>query len=335
MSGIEALLPDRSGSGATVVAVRDATGVRTWVTGDLPGGVASLFEIGSVTKAVTATLLADLARDGVVGLDDAVADHVPVAPPVVGRPITLADLATHRSGLPRLPAGTLLRGTTVLRHDPYAPFADPERLWRAVRETRPRRPPGTRYRYSNLGAGLLGEALARAAGTTYGELVAARLTRPLGMADTVLDPSPEQAARLAPGHGWRGRPAGPWQLGTLAGAGGLRSTAADLLRFLALHGPAPVGPPGLVEAAADTTRVRHRVGAAGMGLGWLVMTAGTGPRRARTDHDVLFHDGGTGGYRSFVAAVPATGAAVVVLRSRARGVTGLGLRLAREVARSD
>ncbi|WP_121253648.1 serine hydrolase domain-containing protein [Nocardioides ferulae] len=327
---LAALLPRRSGPGGMVVAVRRGGAVHTWGRGDLPDGPSSLFEIGSVTKTVTATLLALLAAEGVVGLDDPVAAHLPVAPPVVVRPVTLSDLASHHSGFPRLPAGSLWRGMTSERHDPYASF-DEQRLLRAVAETKPERPPGEKFGYSNYGAGLLGFALARAAGTSYAALVADRVTGPLGLADTVLEPSAEQAARTAPGHGWLGRPAGAWDLAELAGAGGLRSTAADLLRLLALHGPDPAGPPDLVAAAAETARQRHQVGRIGVGLGWMIVPAG-GPARTRLAHDALFHDGGTGGYRSFAAVVPATGDAVVVLRSRARGVTGTGLRLLRALA---
>ena len=313
-----------------VVGVRAADGTRTWHRGDLlPAGAESVFEIGSVTKTFTALLLADLVGEGMVALDDPVASHLPVAPPVVGRPITLEDLATHHSGLPRLPAGTALRGTTVERHDPYARFDEAE-LVRAIARTTPKRPPGEKFGYSNLGAGLLGWALARRAGTTYAELVAGRITRPLGLGDTGVEVPGTERHRVAPGHGWWGRDAGPWDLALLAGAGGLRSTASDLLDNLAVFAEAATGP--LVRAAALTRVPRHDVGPMKVGLGWVVLPGGSGPRTLGMPHDLLTHDGGTGGYRSFVAVVPASGAAVVVLTNQARGVTGLGLQLVRAAA---
>src|SRR6187402_3567397 len=105
---------DRIGTrGSTVVGVRLGDETRLWPRGDLPDGDRSIFEIGSITKVFTSTLLADLVRRGVVGLDDPVAAHLPVAPPVVDRAITLEDLATHRSGLPRLPKGLLFRAMTT------------------------------------------------------------------------------------------------------------------------------------------------------------------------------------------------------------------------------
>jgi CubicO group peptidase (beta-lactamase class C family) len=315
-----------------VVGVALEGGTRLWHRGDLPDGADSVFEIGSVTKTFTSLLLADLARDGVVALDDPVADHLPVAPPVVGRPITLEDLACHHSGLPRLPAGLLWPALTRDRHDPYARL-DEAALAAAVRATRPKRPPGKKFGYSNYGAGLLGWALARTAGTTYAALVAERITRPLGLADTWVEVPPAARARVAPGHGWSGGPAGPWDLAALAGAGGLRSTAPDLLRYLAAYADGVGGP--LAEAAAETRRLRHRAGRLGTGLGWMVLPGGEGPARFRVAHDVLWHDGGTGGYRSFAATVPDTGASVVVLANQARSVTGLGLKLVRAVAAED
>lgn len=312
-----------------VVGVRAVDGTRTWHRGDLPAGADSLFEIGSVTKTFTALLLADLVLDGTVALDDPVEQYLPVAPPVVGRPITLEDLATHHSGLPRLPAGTALRGTTVERHDPYARFDDAEMV-RAIARTTPKRPPGEKFAYSNFGAGLLGWALARRTGSTYADLVADRITRPLGLADTWVEVPEGERHRFAPGHGWWGGDAGAWDLALLAGAGGLRSTASDLLGYLSVFAEAATGP--LAEAAALTRVPRHDVGPMKVGLGWIVLPGGTGPRKFRTAHDLLMHDGGTGGYRSFAAVVPATGRAVVVLASQARGVTGLGLQLLRAVA---
>lgn len=309
-----------------VVGARSGRETGFWCRGDLPDGETSIFEIGSVTKTFTSLLLADLARDGVVALDDPVSRYLPAAPPVRGRPITLEDLATHHSGLPRLPAGLLWPALTTQRRDPYARL-DEAALAAAVTRTAPRRPPGKKFRYSNHGVGLLGWALARAAGTTYADLVAARVTGPLGLTNTGLEVPASATHRVAIGHTWRRRDTGPWHLAALAGAGGLRSTAPDLLRYLAAFAEDHTGP--LAEAAAETSRVRHRVGKLGVGLAWMVIPGGEGPRKFRLRSDVLWHDGGTGGYRSFAAVVPATGVAVVVLTNQARSVTGFGLQLVR------
>ncbi|WP_166134005.1 serine hydrolase domain-containing protein [Nocardioides ochotonae] len=312
-----------------VVGVTAGGVSRVWQRGPLPDGAGSIFEIGSVTKTFTALLLADLAREGVVVLEDPVAAYLPVAPPVVGRPITLEDLATHHSGLPRLPAGMTGpaltgRGGALDRRDPYA-HLDEAAMTEALRLTTPTGPPGERFSYSNFGAGLLGWALARRLSTTYDALVAQRLTGPLGLHDTWIDPPAEARRRVATGHGWWGREAHPWHLAGLAGAGGLRSTAADLLRFLAVFAEGAAGP--LAAAAAATTRARHEVGRLEAGLGWLRMPAGRAPKRLGLSETVLFHDGGTGGFRSFAGLAPATGAAAVVLSARARGISGTGFRV--------
>ena len=187
----------RASHPALVVGVHADGETGVWSRGAEPDAV---FEIGSITKTFTATVLASMVRDGLVALDDPVADHLPVAPPMQGRPITLEDLATHRSGFPRLPAGMLVQGYTTQRHNPYASLDD-ARMRRAIAETRPKRAPGGKVRYSNYGYGLLGYALARRAGMSYAELVHTRITKPLGLAHTALD-----TPGLIAGHGFFGRP---------------------------------------------------------------------------------------------------------------------------------
>jgi CubicO group peptidase (beta-lactamase class C family) len=279
----------------------------------------AVFEIGSITKTFTATVLASMVRDGLVALDDPVAQHLPVEPPTKGRRITLEDLATHRSGLPRLPAGVLVQGYTTARHNPYAGLDD-QGMREAIAKTRPKRAPGSKVAYSNYGYGLLGYALARRAGTTYVELVRDRITGPLGLAHTALD-----TPGLTQGHGFFGRATPAWDLASLAGAGGLRSTARDLLAYLAIHSSA--GP--LADAARDTRVKRASMGKLGIGLGWIILPADSGPPWVRLEHETLMHDGGTGGFRSYASVVPETGKAVVVIGSRARSVTNLGVKLMR------
>jgi CubicO group peptidase (beta-lactamase class C family) len=117
---------------------------------------------------------------------------------------------------------------------------------------------------------------------------------------------------LVQGHTRFGRPTGPWQLADLAGAGGLRSTAADLLEFLTLHWRDDIP---LAEAAREARRPRASMGRMKLGLAWLILPDGT-----------LAHDGGTGGFRTFAAAKPDTRTAVVVLSNQARGVGRYGLK---------
>jgi serine-type D-Ala-D-Ala carboxypeptidase/endopeptidase len=289
---------------------------------DAPDG-RTLFEIGSITKVFTGLLLADLAEHGIVGLDDPLARYLPASvrvPASAGREITLADLSSHAAGLPRNPRGMLRRWLRD-RRNPFAGLSV-EEVQEGLARTRLRRRPGQRARYSNLGVGLLGQALERAAGQPYGRLVRERICLPLGMPDTVVAPSGDQAARLAVGHTRRGRPVPRFEVAALAGAGALRSTATDMLRFLRAN----LDPAGTPLAAPleriQQPRLRRGRGMQ-MGLGWLIV------RSPEPAGPLLWHDGGTSGFRSFVAVARDRGIAVVVLSNTARFVDRLGLRLVR------
>ena len=262
---------------------------------DPPDG-GTIFEIGSVTKVFTGLLLADLAEHDLVGLDDPLGSHLPAwvqVPSFEAHQVTLADLASHAGGLPRAPMGTLGRWLRN-RHNPYAELSTQE-LYAGLALTKLRHRPGERVKYSNLGAGLLGEALARAAGQPYEELVRERICVPLGLPDTIITPSDQQRTRLATGHTRRGRAVPPLRLPALAGAGALRSTAADLLCLLrATLDPASTP---LADQLERTQRARLRAAKhMEVGLGWMIAH----PPGAASP--VLWHNGGTSGVRSFVGA---------------------------------
>ena len=165
----------------------------------------SIFEIGSITKVFTALALADMAEEGLVSLDDPVESLLPgvAVPTRGGRVVTLADLASHTSGLPRLPPG-LLRKARNDPANPYASFSD-EDLESSLGRTRLRRKPGTRFRYSNFGAGVLGHALALRCGCSYEQLIRERVCEPLGLDDTWVDAArragrPRRRGALAARH---------------------------------------------------------------------------------------------------------------------------------------
>jgi CubicO group peptidase (beta-lactamase class C family) len=289
----------------------------------------AVFEIGSITKIFTALLLAIAEERGEVGLEDPVVEHLPrgTRVPMRGRPITLVDLATHTSGLPRLPPGFLL---DAFRHrdDPYARLG-PQEVFEALGRTRPKRRPGERFRYSNFGTGLLGLALAHAAGVEYSALVRDRITTPLALRDTVIELDDDQRRRLAAGTKRGGRASGLWAFQGLAGAGALRSTVADLLTFVrAQMGTLPDVPSELASAIRSTHQERARGGrlTPGMriGLGWILLGIG------RQKLQIFMHDGGTGGYRSIAGWDAAGRHGVVVLSANVRSVDriGAGLMLA-------
>ncbi|MFI5530390.1 serine hydrolase domain-containing protein [Kitasatospora sp. NPDC051853] len=290
-------------------------------------GVDDVFEIGSVTKVFTALALAALVVDGEVGLDQPLAELLPEAGHLVkdGKAVTLGQLAQHTSGLPRLPHGMLLRA--LLRPsapDPYAGLTEPVLLGTLAR-TRLGAVPGVRHRYSNLGAGLLGLALARHAGTDYEGLLARRVTGPLGLPGVRVAAGRPQVQ----GHDRRRRPVAAWHLAALAGAGALHATAGELAAFLR----AQLEPEesGLAEAIALTRSVRHPVNPfAWAHLGWI----GQQLHAKQGGAVELWHNGGTGGFSSFAGLAPERGTGVVVLSSTQRSVDGPAFALLRELPSS-
>lgn len=297
---------------AVGAAVGDATAVVGFGhigDGEAAPGEDTSFQIGSVTKVVTALLLADAAHRGEVALDQPLDTLLPgTASHPNGPPITLVDLATHTAGLPRLPPG-LWRTALLHRDDPYRDLTRDHLI--AGLQRRPRRPAGGRPRYSNYGAGVLGHALEVATGTALGDLVAERVTGPLGMTATGTTPDPG-AGPVASGHTRRGRPTPDWDMGALAGAGALRSTPADLLTFL--HAQLVPETTPLADAIRATHQPRHRVrGPLKIALGWHVLERPDGP-------PWWWHNGGTGGFFSHVAFEPRASAAVAVLANSARSV---------------
>ena len=292
-----------------VVGVIDPTGRRVVAYGSLaksdsrPLNGDTIFEIGSITKVFTSLLLADAVERHEVVLTDPIARLLPPqvkVPERGGRSITLQDLSTHTSGLPRLP-------TNMNRKDPSNPYADysVDQLYQFLSSVQLTRDIGAQYEYSNLGGGLLGHVLARRAGMDYEALVRSRITGPLGMTSTSITLSPEMKARLAPGHTQLLQPAPNWDLPTLAGAGALRSTANDLLTFLAAtlgYSKSPLAP-----AMAAMTVPRRPTGIQGLeiALAWHIFTANR--------KEIIWHNGGTGGYRTFIGYDPKARIGVVVL----------------------
>jgi CubicO group peptidase (beta-lactamase class C family) len=306
---IEARIAPRKGAGL-VVGVLEPKGRRVVAGG--PEGAApfsgeTLFEIGSISKVFTATILADMVAKGEVALDDPAEKYLPAGakmPERGGRKITLKDLSTHMSGLPRLPDNMPFGDPG----DPYADYTEALMLEFLAHYQLPR-DIGSQAEYSNFGVGLLGYLLGRAAGSDYETLLRERITGPLGMADTSVTLSPGQQARFAPGHDEYMRPAKPWHLPVLMGAGGIRSTASDMLKFAAavLDPKSPIAPAVKIALAEPLKTDNPRIEQA---LGWQVVHPEPG-------RDVLMHNGGTGGYRSALVLEPAKGTAVVVLANSA------------------
>ena len=263
-------------------------------------GPQTIFEIGSVTKVFTALLLADMAERGQVRLADPAASYLPDG---TGQ-VTLADLATHTSGLPRLPPG-LLWSALARPRDPYARYPA-ERFVRMARRSLRRARPPRPYAYSNYGYGLLGYLLGQAAGCQYEVLVAERICGPLGLDDTTFEVPAADRGRKTQGHARR-RAVPDWHMGVLAAAGGLHSTASDLAVLLrACLAPAATPLDGAIRAAV---RPRAPIPAGQIGLAW--------HRSRPPDSTIIWHNGMTGGFSAMIAFDPARCLGVAALANSA------------------
>lgn len=279
----------------------------------------TIYEIGSASKAFTGVLLADLVLRGRVKLEDPYQQHLPAAMQAeLKNPsnITFEHLATHTSGLPRLPGN--LHPADIA--NPYADYTF-QQMFAFLKEHKLRRSPGE-YEYSNLGMGLLGELLARQEKMSYEELMVERIAKPLGMDDTRITLSDNQRRRLAPPYDAALRPAKNWDLPAIAGAGGIRSTAHDLLKFIKANLADDEQP--LTKACRLSHEKRHAIpGGQAIGLGWHI--AGDGITR--------WHNGMSGGYAAWVSLIPTRQLGVVVLsNTAARQITEIGEKITRIAA---
>lgn len=265
---------------AVAVTAVDADGpafaCTTWLPQD------ARFEIGSVTKTMTATLLAALVLDGTVTLDDPIGGWLDAGP---NGDITLGQLATHMSGLPRLAPNQPV--------DWANPFRDltAERAENALRAAI--RPPEAGHLYTNFGYQLLGIVLERASGHSYQDLLAERLFGPLGMTCSGVGASGGGGTRL------NGNPVGHWDR-ALPAAGGIESTVEDIARYLSACLHPHDGPLGRAMTLCRQPRVRIHEGRE-IGLGWFIMG------------DVFRHAGRTGGFAACVAVNQAAGRAMGAL----------------------
>lgn len=277
----------------------------------------TVFEIGSITKVFTAILLADLTATAGFELETPVqqlfgADVT--VPTRNGAEITLLHLATHSSGLPRMPNN--FRPADA--GNPYADYTVAQ-LYEYLSSHELERDIGETVEYSNLGAGLLGHALALSQETDYETLVSERLLEPLGMPDTSISLSPPLQERLAVGHSVQLRPVANWDLPTLAGAGALRSTVNDLLTFVEANLSPDESALGQAMTAALAPRQDFPAPNMQIGLGWIT--------RHGHGRQLHWHNGGTGGYRSFLGFDPEARTGVVVLSNSGDSVDDLGFHL--------
>lgn len=281
-----------------------------------------LYEIGSVTKLATGVLLAAMVLRGDVALTDPLSAHLPWDLPWRrGAEPTLETLATHRSGLGNTPrslaVGEFALAAGLSTRDPWAGLdAAAYRTLVADAARRVRRP-GT-FRYSSLGIGLLGDALAARAGMAFEDLATQRVLQPLHMTRTTFA---RPAGEITAGHSARGTSA-PFLQDRMPAAGALASTTQDVTRLLRAALPDSPAPARLREAVALAQAPRARTGpGAEVGLAWLRATA------PRDEGLTLWHNGGTWGFSAFAAVRPGDGKSVVLLTDTCRPLDALGAEL--------
>ena len=309
---------DRTGACVAAAVIDSGTIASAYFCADAksqrPYDEHTAFEIGSVTKTMTAALLAEFIGRGEVTLDDPIAKLLPPGasvPSFNGRQISIGDIVTHTSGLPAIPAQ--YRITDM--NNPYASMTERDLLGALV-ATQLTRAPGSQWEYSNFAMMVLSYALAKRSGKNYETLLRERLLTPLGMSDTYIARPPPQV-RLAQGHLSNAMRAVPWDFpADMAGVGGVRSTLPDMLRYL--EGELGTRESAITPALARTQEHVANVGGHSMGMNWDLVT--------RNGHSIIAHEGGTGGYSSLAVVDRTAKRAVVLLSDTAlTSVGGLGL----------
>src|SRR4051812_37065034 len=274
----------------------------------------TLFEIGSITKTFTVLLLQDMVARGQMNLDDPVAKYLPATvktPSRNGKQITLLHLATHMSGLPR--DDTYFSHSTAWSDKVVAAYTM-DNMYDFLSKHQLRRDPGLEFEYSNVGMALLAHAIALKAGTTYESLVMERICRPLKMDSTCFAITPELKPRLATGHDGSGKETPGWELDGYMGAGGLRSSVNDLLKYVSANmGLAHSTLTPLMEKAHV---IRHRDAP---GYGDTAMTWMDRGKSEETSRRLLGHAGGTGGYEAFIGFDKEHRRGVTVLSNKVGG----------------
>lgn len=275
----------------------------------------TIYEIGSISKVFTGILLAQQVLDGDLKLDDEINEFLPngVKAATMGEgEITFGHLTDHTSGFPRMP-------DNFDPANPNNPFADytVDQMYAFISNYEPVREVGAAYEYSNFAQGLLGHLLAQKKSSTYEALMVQIIADPLNMDDTRIDLTDRMKGNLALGHN-EGKVVENWDIPTLAGAGAIRSSSSDMATFIAAN-------LGYVEtqltaAMALSHKVRHgKAGDMRVAMGWHIKSGDEG--------DVIWHNGGTGGYRTFAGFVKETGIGVVLLTNSSLSSDDIGFHL--------
>jgi len=275
----------------------------------------TLFEIGSVTKVFTTLILADMVEKGEINLNDPIDKFLPEdvsTPSKEGRTITLFDLATHSSGLPRWPDGF-----PIWNMDEQYQY-DRDEMYEYLSNFELSREIGSKYEYSNIGVSLLGHILSLQAGQSYEELLQERVLDKFGMESTCIKQCDALRDRFARPHIlWF--PTNKLNLSEdMVGAGEIRSSGKDMLSFLSFA--MGLKDSDLRKSFELTQKVNRQIGdGPSIGLAWHMLQ--------KDDTMIIWHNGATYGFTSFVGFDPESNQGVVVLTNSLNTVDDIGFWL--------
>lgn len=283
----------------------------------------SLYEIGSITKTMTAALLNLAVEAGKVNLDDPIRKYLPdsLCNWEENVAITLEELATHTSGLPRIPSN-MMASMLANMDNPYKNYSV-KQLYKFLKKYKPIAKAKRKMEYSNLGAGLLGHIIALQYDKDYEQLFKTQLAQPLGMNHSTITLENGLADLMVQGHSQGGKAVSNWDLPTLTGAGAIRSNTLDMLKYVEANIKGSL-------SLDKTHEVRHKLDENnGIGLGWF--------QQNLKDTDVSFHwhNGGTGGFRTFCAFAKEQAIGVVILSNTAISVDEMGMLILQHLVRED
>ena len=276
----------------------------------------SVFEIGSISKTFTAILLADNVLKGKMSLKDPVQKYLPenvTAPIKNDKQILLLHIANHTSALPRMPDNFEPANPA----NPYVDYTE-KRMYDFLNNCKLGRDIGSEYEYSNYAMALLGHILATNSNMGYEELILQKIAAPLDMRNTRVVLTENMKKNLASGHSGN-QQVENWDLGILAGAGGIRSTAVDMLKYVAAN----MGKnrkdiyPAMEFTHKSTWEVSEKTK---VGLSWHISQLDNGK-------EVIAHSGATGGYQAYAGFIKGGNKGVVVLTNSSSTVSDIGRRL--------
>lgn len=270
----------------------------------------NIYEIGSITKTFTASLLVQMSEEGLVKLDDPISKYLPkgVCDLEGEKVITLQDLSSHYSGLPRLASNFF---PTVTDHsNPYTGY-NKDHLYEYLKTFKGVDRAKRKVDYSNLGVELLGHILTIVSKQSYEEMLQERIFKPLEMNNTTITFNENHLKKLVKGHNEMGMITSNWDFPHFGGAGAIRSTTEDMMKYIQAQ--------FTIETFAKTHTTRLTMGGSTkIGLGWI-----TTPSQS-TGENIVWHNGGTGGYRSFTGFVKNYNFGVIVLNNTPLSVDEIG-----------